>query len=173
MCQLKIFLLLIFVTCVFSLKSNKTEEHHHREKRFLIFNNGGLTKIVLGIACPIDFAPPKPFKGNVAFGWNFQAQFQDPTTVITPLNALAGLSRKFDERKKRFIENGGDGSRQLFYSGVEKMMDNHGRNGKACLLRSICEAAETSLRHNGLIGELFHIFLTLALIKAFFYKFKI
>lgn len=157
------FLLIISVTCVISLKQkkiNESEEIHHREKRFLIFNNGGLTKIVLGIGCPIDFAPPKPNKGNVVFGWNFQAQFQDPTTVISPLNALAGLSRKFEERKKRFIENGGDGSRQLIYSGLEKMMDNHGRNGKACLLRSICEAAETSLRHNGLIGELIHIFLT-------------
>lgn len=160
MFQLRFFVLITSVISVLPLKLNETESVHHREKRSLIFNYGGLTKIVLGIGCPIDFAPPKPNKGNVVFGWNFQAQFQDPQTVITPLNALSGLSRKFEERKKRFIENGGDGSRQLVYSGLERMLDNHGRNGKACLLRSICEAAETSLRHNGLIGELLHIFLT-------------
>lgn len=147
-----------------SLKINETQEAHHRNKRFLIFNNGGLAKIVLGVSIPIDFAPPKPNKGNILFAYNFQAQFQDPTTttVINPLAAplFSGLSRKFDDRRKRDLANGGDGSRQLVYSGLEKMMDSHGRNGKACLLRSICEAAETSLRHNGLIGELFHIFLT-------------
>ncbi|KAJ9592951.1 hypothetical protein L9F63_015375 [Diploptera punctata] len=32
--------------------------------------------------------------------------------------------------------------------------------GRSCLLRSICEIAETPIYHNGLIGELIHIILT-------------
>jgi hypothetical protein len=35
-----------------------------------------------------------------------------------------------------------------------------GTDGHACLLRSICEASESPLAHNGLIGELLQLFLT-------------
>lgn len=34
------------------------------------------------------------------------------------------------------------------------------KNGHECLLRTICEVAETPLSHNGLIGELLQVFFT-------------
>jgi hypothetical protein len=33
-------------------------------------------------------------------------------------------------------------------------------DGRACVLRAICEAADTTLLHNGLAGELLHVLLT-------------
>jgi len=36
----------------------------------------------------------------------------------------------------------------------------HGLEGRSCLLRSICEVAETPIYYNGLIGELIHVILT-------------
>jgi hypothetical protein len=33
-------------------------------------------------------------------------------------------------------------------------------DGRACVLRAICEAADTTLRYNGLAGELLHVLLT-------------
>lgn len=36
----------------------------------------------------------------------------------------------------------------------------NGVNGKECMMRGICEAAETPLHEEGLIGELLHLLLT-------------
>lgn len=35
-----------------------------------------------------------------------------------------------------------------------------GLDGRACVLRAICEAADTTLQHNGLAGEVLHVLLT-------------
>ena len=35
-----------------------------------------------------------------------------------------------------------------------------GKNGRECLLRTICEVAETPVNHNGLVGELLQLFFT-------------
>lgn len=37
---------------------------------------------------------------------------------------------------------------------------SEGLPGRECLLRCICQAAETPLGHNGLVGQLLHILLT-------------
>jgi hypothetical protein len=35
-----------------------------------------------------------------------------------------------------------------------------GIDGRACVLRAICEAADTTIQHNGLAGEVLHVLLT-------------
>jgi len=35
-----------------------------------------------------------------------------------------------------------------------------GIDGRACVLRAICDAADTTLQHNGLAGEVLHVLLT-------------
>jgi len=35
-----------------------------------------------------------------------------------------------------------------------------GLDGRACVLRAICEAADTTLQYNGLAGEVLHVLLT-------------
>lgn len=53
--------------------------------------------------------------------------------------------------------------RALLYTVVEDLLDNFGMDGKACLLRAICEVhgrSSESMRSLGVIGEMLHLFLT-------------
>lgn len=53
------------------------------------------------------------------------------------------------------------GSRWLMYDGLGKLLYSKGLQGRPCVLRGICEAAETKFtHHSGLFGELFHIAFT-------------
>lgn len=52
------------------------------------------------------------------------------------------------------------GTRWLFYDGLGRMLTAKGFEGRHCVLRGICEAAESKFgSHSGLFGELFHILL--------------
>ena len=44
-----------------------------------------------------------------------------------------------------------------------------GMDGKACLLRSICEAAEYPVENEGLLGEILNIVLTYVLVENVIY----
>lgn len=50
------------------------------------------------------------------------------------------------------------GERALLYVLVEEMLENFGMNGRACLLRAICEVHAHSLKHFGLVGEMLKLF---------------
>lgn len=50
------------------------------------------------------------------------------------------------------------GTRWLMYDGLGRLLSSKGLQGRPCVLRGICEAAETKLTHeSGLLGELLHI----------------
>lgn len=51
------------------------------------------------------------------------------------------------------------GSRWLLYDGLGKLLNSKGMVGRPCVLRAICEAANSQFTHHaGLFGELLHIF---------------
>ncbi|XP_044745953.1 uncharacterized protein LOC123307632 [Coccinella septempunctata] len=52
------------------------------------------------------------------------------------------------------------GERALLYFLVEDFLENFGMNGKACLLRAICEVQAYQLNNLGLLGEMLKLFLT-------------
>ena len=52
------------------------------------------------------------------------------------------------------------GERVVLYRAIEETLFNFGMDGKACLLRAICETHETPLIGYGLFGEFLHLFLT-------------
>ncbi|XP_045460175.1 uncharacterized protein LOC123670692 [Harmonia axyridis] len=52
------------------------------------------------------------------------------------------------------------GERALLYFLVEDFLENFGMNGKACLLRAICEVHAYQLGNLGLLGEMLKLFLT-------------
>ncbi|CAD7003384.1 unnamed protein product [Ceratitis capitata] len=52
------------------------------------------------------------------------------------------------------------GERVLLYGVVEDLLGTFGVNGKACLLRTICEVHSRSLNHFGVFGEITKLFLT-------------
>lgn len=51
------------------------------------------------------------------------------------------------------------GERALLYVYVEEFLSTFGMNGKACLLRAICEVHSKRLNHFGLVGEIMKLFL--------------
>lgn len=91
---------------------------------------------------------------------NYQMQYMLPAKIYTSFSTFP-YSRRFNEGRS-LIKNKdgfkGDSSRKVAYKLVETVMNKEGKNGRQCLLRTICEVAETPLDHNGLIGELLHIF---------------
>ncbi|XP_022195993.2 uncharacterized protein LOC111053412 [Nilaparvata lugens] len=52
------------------------------------------------------------------------------------------------------------GERALLYAVVEDLLANFGMDGRACLLRAICEVHGQPLSRFGLIGEIVHLFFT-------------
>lgn len=53
------------------------------------------------------------------------------------------------------------GSRWLMYDGLGRLLESKGLQGRPCVLRGICEAAETKFtHHSGVLGELLHIVFT-------------
>uniref|UniRef100_A0A4Y0BI71 Uncharacterized protein n=1 Tax=Anopheles funestus TaxID=62324 RepID=A0A4Y0BI71_ANOFN len=123
-----------------------------RSKRWILSYpiNGGFAKMVFGFLSPIRFHHTLPRSCNLSL--NIQANYRILPNIIFP-------------RPESIFKNRGnseytDTSRKQFYVLVEKMLTSWNRNGRSCLLRTICEVAETSLRHNGLVGELFEVVFT-------------
>ncbi|XP_025833869.1 uncharacterized protein LOC108739156, partial [Agrilus planipennis] len=52
------------------------------------------------------------------------------------------------------------GERALLYIMVEDFLENFGMNGKACLLRAICEVHANPMHNYGLLGETLKLFFT-------------
>jgi DM4/DM12 family len=54
-----------------------------------------------------------------------------------------------------------DKARWVAYKTMETMVHSKGYQGKACVLRAICEAADASFTHSsGLLGEMLHIIMS-------------
>ncbi|GFG28154.1 hypothetical protein Cfor_08248 [Coptotermes formosanus] len=88
---------------------------------------------------------------TVSVSWNFEANYPLPsnyTELILPF-VLASGSRS----ERQF-------NRRNAYEIVERRFASYGLKGRQCLLRTICETAESPLRHNGLVGDILHIIFT-------------
>ncbi|CAO1343249.1 unnamed protein product [Diamesa tonsa] len=58
-------------------------------------------------------------------------------------------------------QNDNSASRWLIYDGFAKLLSSKGFNGRICVLRGICEAAQAKFsHHSGLLSELLHIVFT-------------
>ena len=58
-------------------------------------------------------------------------------------------------------QNDNSASRWLVYDGFAKLLTSKGFNGRVCVLRGICEAAQAKFsHHSGLLSELLHIVFT-------------
>ncbi|XP_058817428.1 uncharacterized protein LOC131680737 [Topomyia yanbarensis] len=154
-------LFILVVLAVSSLRvdacsSNDTEpgqEVHQRQKRFLTFLPwGGVVKAVFSFVAPVKFQ--HRVKRSVNLAINCQANYPVPAKIIYPIPESYFKNRDFGD--SNFMDN----SRVQLYQLLEKMIGSWSPNGRACLLRTICEVADTPLKHNGLIGELLDIIFT-------------
>ncbi|XP_065073970.1 uncharacterized protein LOC135698027 [Ochlerotatus camptorhynchus] len=148
---LKIFILFAIAKC--NTACNDTQptsscEAHSREKRYLSFViNGGVAKFVVGGVFPVFFHHKLKRSLNAAV--NLQANYAIPPKIIWPVP-----EHIFRERLNQDFT---DNSRPQLYRLLERMIDSWGRNGRTCLLRTICEMADTPLSHNGMFGEILDV----------------
>lgn len=65
------------------------------------------------------------------------------------------------------------GERAILYGVAEDMLSTFGMDGKACLLRAICEVhSKKSIDHLGLIGEIAKLFFTLVFVTVVWCSFR-
>ncbi|CAG4935722.1 uncharacterized protein LOC123698691 [Colias croceus] len=118
------------------------------QKRALIFPPTSLYGLFVAIAVPLDI-PDK----NVFVSYNFETNLS-PVTNITEIDEVLFPNLPVISRHSRSI------TRELAYIVLETKFKENGLNGRDCLLRNICEAADTPLHHNGLLGHILHIIFT-------------
>ncbi|XP_055633844.1 uncharacterized protein LOC129774172 [Toxorhynchites rutilus septentrionalis] len=144
--------------CVFNARDcnlNYTEPAqavHWVQKRFVPFiPNGGVAKVLFTAALPVKFQHKT--KRSLSWAHNLQANYAIPGRIIWPLPE-SYFKARLDEGS--FVDN----SRVQLYRILEKMVDSWNNNGRGCLLRTICEVADTPLKHNGLVGEILDVIFT-------------
>ncbi|KAK9717656.1 DM4/DM12 family [Popillia japonica] len=98
--------------------------------------------LFLAIAFPLDLPDY-----NVFVSLNLEANYNLPQNVSTYEYPPIVESRSFMDRKDA-------------YAAIENKLEAHGYPGKPCLLRTICEASEYSMEHNGVFADILHIVLT-------------
>ncbi|XP_020807214.1 uncharacterized protein LOC110183284 [Drosophila serrata] len=158
----KIVLFLLTLEAVGALEANLTAwRHHRRQKRFLIFQNGGVVKFVSGCAFPVSFMEKKAWR-QLVWLMNFHYQFNEPQTPIywwklwdssrdlkgpaarhPPLTPMVPARLLVDEPQL------------LLFRFAEGYMNQLGQNGTACLERLICENGQVD-EHSGLYAQLLH-----------------
>ncbi|XP_006561817.2 uncharacterized protein LOC410063 [Apis mellifera] len=113
----------------------------------LVYPLGGVLKLVVGFAMPVQVS------GQIlSYGQNIQFQYMLPNNATFFTNYFEDSSR----RRRR----AGWSERLPVYDILQRELDMRNVDGKACLKKNICEAASTSLRDQGLVGELLHLLLT-------------
>ncbi|CAG9791027.1 unnamed protein product [Diatraea saccharalis] len=120
-----------------------------RQKRGLIFPPTSLYGTFVAIAVPVDI-PDK----NVFVSYNFESNYSVVTNITEIDEVLFPNLPLISSRQSRSI------TRELVYTVLENRFKQHGMQGRECMLRNICEAAETTLHHNGLLGHIMHIIFT-------------
>ncbi|PNF33877.1 hypothetical protein B7P43_G06736 [Cryptotermes secundus] len=108
---------------------------------------------------------PFVFLRNMIMGFGLPILIQDQSltmgTVVkflygVPTNSSVYLDSVFNRERRSVSKT----SRWDIYSMLEAACSRLGLDGRACVLRAICEAADTTLQHNGLAGEVLHVLLT-------------
>lgn len=111
-----------------------------------------------GLKIVVGFGIPSGLKHHsINWAWNLQAQYRIPEEIILKSTHWDGRSL---EQQKKSCENkeiSEDTSRILFYNFLELILNRNGINGKECIYRTICEISFSSLKHNGIFGELIDV----------------
>ncbi|BFG05578.1 uncharacterized protein DMAD_04278 [Drosophila madeirensis] len=140
-----------------AMSANLTSwQHHRRQKRFLIYQNGGVVKLVTGCAFPVPFEEKKAWR-QLVWLMNFHYQFNEPQTPIYWWNLwnsarqLKGPAPAPAPPPPPVL----DEPQLLLFKFAENYMSQIGQNGTACLERLICENGQVH-EHLGLYAQLLH-----------------
>jgi len=169
-----------------SPKSEKKQsKKHHREKRFIwitkekriVLPPGTQLVLTPTLAMPLLRYPPHGIDANITistpFTIGFDAMGMTDNQNPVGLNPFLMPGIPSFGRKRRDVDNLMEpsvephaihgGERAMLYEVVEEFLFKFGMDGKACLLRAICEMHESPLMGYGLLGEMLELFLTASL----------
>lgn len=114
---------------------------------------------MLGFLAPVETRDHVNWR-TLNLAYNFQSQH-------IPLPDLKKFWDPFarDLRAKRMLydtkgEHEKDVTRDLIYGAIEIYLNNQGKSGRQCLLKSICDAAEHLIYQGNIFDELIHLVLT-------------
>uniref|UniRef100_A0A182P6Q1 Uncharacterized protein n=1 Tax=Anopheles epiroticus TaxID=199890 RepID=A0A182P6Q1_9DIPT len=132
------------------------EVQHNRDRRYVLSYpvNGGVAKVIFGFVAPVRFH--HVLKRSINLGLNVQANYRILPNIIFPHPESVWKNRYSADA---YIDTG----RRQLYALVEQFLGRDGRRGtgasvaRACLLRTICEVADTPLAHNGMVGEILDV----------------
>lgn len=97
---------------------------------------------------------------SLNLAYQFQAQYTPIGNVNFPWTRFG---RKLERSRAQFLKDESyvnDNTRNYVYKAYEILMESRGVNGKQCLFRAICEAAQVPINHGGVFEEVLHLFLT-------------
>ncbi|KDR23463.1 hypothetical protein L798_08665 [Zootermopsis nevadensis] len=128
-------------------KVNRTSgSSKSRMRRFLVYpDNGSYAELIMGFGLPILIQDESLTMGTV-----IKLLYDFPTNSSVYLDSVFNRERRTVSKTSRWD----------IYSMLESACDRLGLDGRACVLRAICEAADTTLQYNGLAGEVLHVLLT-------------
>ncbi|XP_045594808.1 uncharacterized protein [Procambarus clarkii] len=151
-------------------EANNTE-HLSRQKRLIFLTSERrltlppTTALILTptLSLPLGRNLPLGYSASMTISVPFKIAFDDLglTSEENPFGFFPsfGLFRK---KREAFTTlpgiNWAGGDREMMYMVVEDTLDNMGMNGKACLLRAICEIFQVPLINHGFFGEVLELF---------------
>ncbi|XP_044256518.1 uncharacterized protein LOC123006250 [Tribolium madens] len=128
------------VTLVLVVQNSADDKFRYPNWKFH-FLPGTAMGLFMAIAVPLDL-PNK----NAYLAYNFEANYPLPGNQ-TYFEYPPLIQRRID--------------RKLIYTALETKMESNGYPGRACLLRTICEAAQHSTQYaNGILGDIIHFVFT-------------
>lgn len=134
----------------------------HRDKRYLLWAGGGVSKSVLGLLAPVETRDHVNWR-TLNMGYNFQAQYVPVPSIIYPWTRFEREmhdARRLHDDRPDAAPPANDGTRQFVYTVYETIVGRRGGHGRQCLQRAICEAAQTPIERVGVFDEMLQLFLT-------------
>ncbi|XP_064083293.1 uncharacterized protein LOC135199314 [Macrobrachium nipponense] len=170
---LKTLVLLLMADALVSAMSNCTSDAntpHSRKKRLIFITSERRltlppeTLLVLTptLSIPVARNLPTGYHASMTISIPFKIAFDD--LGLTSEENPWGLWPAFFRRRRDTTSlpgiNWAGGDREMLYQVVEDALHNMGLDGKACLLRAICEVFQLPLINHGFFGEVLELFLS-------------
>ncbi|XP_053667356.1 uncharacterized protein LOC128716773 [Anopheles marshallii] len=146
-------------TAEWSNRTTPLAVHHNRDRRYVLSFpvNGGVAKVIFGFVAPVRFH--HMLKRSINLGLNLQANYRILPNIIFPHPESVWKNRYSVDT---YVDTG----RKQLYALLEQFLGTTGNrssrseSARACLLRTICEVADTPLTHNGMVGEILDVVFT-------------
>ncbi|XP_066974508.1 uncharacterized protein [Macrobrachium rosenbergii] len=136
-----------------SYSYNPNEVIQLTSDRRLAFPVGTLIVLTPTISLPMD--------KDLPYGFSNSATVSLPMKILCDELGMTSVENTWGRRKRETSPSVGNlagGDREVLYKIVERSLNSVGIDGKACLLRAICEMFVAPLDHHGLVGEMLEVF---------------